>query len=100
MCKIAIEASDFPIRINGTKVHLPKETRIGLIKTLDKKKKNCKLSKAYHGEILSGSIGFVDCFGGVTFSKTIWEQMVSDLDLVLINKEKQDNIKFYPSVAS
>lgn len=100
MCKIAIEANDFPVRINGTKVHLPKETRIGIIKALDKKKTKCKISKSYHNELLNGRIGFCDCFGGVTLSKTVWEQMVSDLNLVLINTGKQDKIKFYPSIAS
>lgn len=100
MCKIAIGANDFPIKVNGTKVHLPKETRVGLIKTLNQKKVKCKISKSYYEQLLTGKVGFVDCFGGLTISKEIWKEMVEDLDLILINSEKQDRVNFLPSIAS
>lgn len=102
MCKIAIEANDFPVRINGngTKVYLPKETRIGLIKTLDKKKTKCKISKYYHNELLTGKIGFCDCFGGLTVPKDKWEEMVKDLDLILINQNKEEYLSCLPSFAT
>lgn len=99
MCKIAIEACDFVIKVNEKKVYLPKETRVALIKSLNQKKR-CKISKSYYEQLLSGKVGFVDCFGGLTISKEIWEKMVEELDLVLINTKKQDRVNFLPSIAA
>jgi hypothetical protein len=97
MCKICVKAENLPIKVNGTKVYLPKNTRIGLIKSLSQSKS--KASKIYHKELLSGDSAFVDCFGGITISKINWEQMVKDLNLTLVNENKHEFINNFPAFA-
>lgn len=100
MCKLILGGMNLPIKANESKIHLPKETRLELIKKTNNHSSHLKVEIFYHNQLLTGKIGYTDCFGGLTISKKKFDEMVKDLELILINEKKQEHFKVLPAYAS